>query len=145
MAGIKRRSEVEDRPVKKIKPSKQAPRSASHNAASAPHPKAKPLQKSLLISEEKAFPRGGASILTPLERKQVQLQAEKDVLFEQAGGKRAPAIDEDAFSDIEREELRKERRQKRPRKVREQAAPVAAVDAPVVKIHGLSFYIIFVV
>lgn len=35
--------------------------------------------------EEAAFPRGGGSILTPLEHKQIQIQATRDVLFEQQG------------------------------------------------------------
>ncbi|SZF05122.1 unnamed protein product [Blumeria hordei] len=34
-------------------------------------------------AEESKFPRGGASILTPLEYKQIQIQATKDALFEQ--------------------------------------------------------------
>jgi hypothetical protein len=33
--------------------------------------------------EEVAFPRGGASVLTPLEHKQIQIEATRDVLFEQ--------------------------------------------------------------
>ena len=42
----------------------------------------------LLREEEAAFPRGGASILTPLEHKQIQIDATRDVLFEQsASGK----------------------------------------------------------
>uniref|UniRef100_A0A060TDE1 ARAD1D43010p n=1 Tax=Blastobotrys adeninivorans TaxID=409370 RepID=A0A060TDE1_BLAAD len=38
--------------------------------------------KSVLLSEDGAFPRGGASALTPLEMKQVSNEATKDVLFE---------------------------------------------------------------
>ena len=45
----------------------------------------KPSELTVLRDEEAAFPRGGASVLTPLERKQIQLQATKDVLFEQKG------------------------------------------------------------
>jgi rRNA biogenesis protein RRP5 len=33
--------------------------------------------------EEIAFPRGGASVLTPLEHKQINIEATRDVLFEQ--------------------------------------------------------------
>lgn len=40
--------------------------------------------KSLLSSSEVAFPRGGASVLTPLEVKTISNQATEDVLFEQA-------------------------------------------------------------
>jgi rRNA biogenesis protein RRP5 len=40
---------------------------------------------SILRDEEPSFPRGGGSVLTPLERKQIQIQATRDVLFEQKG------------------------------------------------------------
>ena len=41
-------------------------------------------QKSLLSSAaEIAFPRGGASVLTPMEIKEVSNEAKRDVLFEQ--------------------------------------------------------------
>lgn len=48
-------------------------------------PKASEL--SVLRDDEPSFPRGGGSVLTPLERKQIQIQATKDVLFEQKGAK----------------------------------------------------------
>lgn len=41
----------------------------------------------VLRDDEPSFPRGGGSVLTPLERKQIQIQATKDVLFEQKGAK----------------------------------------------------------
>jgi rRNA biogenesis protein RRP5 len=39
---------------------------------------------SLLTNEQPAFPRGGASLLTPIERKQIQAQATRDALKEHA-------------------------------------------------------------
>lgn len=39
--------------------------------------------------EEAAFPRGGASVLTPLEHKQIQIEATNDALFEQGGRKKS--------------------------------------------------------
>lgn len=44
-----------------------------------------------LKEEEPLFPRGGGSVLTPLEHKQIQVQARQDVLFEQesSGQKKA--------------------------------------------------------
>jgi len=44
---------------------------------------AEPTKLSQGRDEEGAFPRGGASILTPLEHKQIQIEATRDVLFEQ--------------------------------------------------------------
>ena len=54
----------------------------------------------LLRQEEPSFPRGGASALTPLEQKQIQIQAKNDVLFEQSTGTRVPHND---FDDDENE------------------------------------------
>lgn len=52
--------------------------------------------------EEEPFPRGGASVLTPLEHKQIQIQAKQDVLFEQSTGKKAAKND---FEDEENEDF----------------------------------------
>ncbi|KAI4120878.1 MAG: hypothetical protein LQ338_006703 [Usnochroma carphineum] len=48
------------------------------------------LGSTALRQEEPSFPRGGASVLTPLEQKQIQIQAKNDVLFEQSTGEKAP-------------------------------------------------------
>ena len=40
-----------------------------------------PTKRSVLQTEESAFPRGGGSVLTPLEIKQAANDATKDVLF----------------------------------------------------------------
>ncbi|KAJ6036648.1 RRNA biogenesis protein RRP5 [Penicillium herquei] len=58
-------------------------------------PKASEL--SVLRDDEPSFPRGGASVLTALERKQIQIQATKDVLFEQKG--KAPKKPTREFDD----------------------------------------------
>lgn len=49
--------------------------------------------KSALSSSEVAFPRGGASVLTPLEMKTISNKATEDVLFEQAKGTKRAAPD----------------------------------------------------
>ena len=38
--------------------------------------------------EEALFPRGGGSVLTPLEQRQIQIQAKQDVLFEERTGQK---------------------------------------------------------
>jgi rRNA biogenesis protein RRP5 len=49
-----------------------------------------------LRDEEPSFARGGASILTPLEHKQIQIKAQQDVLFEQQTGRKpVPQFDSD--------------------------------------------------
>ncbi|KAF3986652.1 hypothetical protein FT663_03036 [Candidozyma haemuli var. vulneris] len=50
-------------------------------------------KKSTLSSSEVAFPRGGASVLTPLEMKTISNKATEDVLFEQAKGSKRSASD----------------------------------------------------
>lgn len=70
-----------DQKKQKTKPSNDKSKSSSSNDP-------KPSELTVLRDEEAAFPRGGASILTPLERKQIQLEATKDVLFEQKGSKK---------------------------------------------------------
>ena len=66
--------------------------------AERPVKKQKPLP-SVLREEEPAFPRGGASILTPLEQKQIQIQAKQDVLFEQSTGQKTARFDSDGEQD----------------------------------------------
>lgn len=86
MAPIKRKSDAaaeSNRPEKKRKPSTSTQKS------------------SVLKEEEPAFPRGGASILTPLEHKRIQIQAKQDVLFEQSTGKKAARNE---FEDEENDE-----------------------------------------
>ncbi|KAL8848292.1 MAG: hypothetical protein Q9221_006691 [Calogaya cf. arnoldii] len=87
MAPIKRKTTSQSestRPTKKQKPSTSGAPSAS------------------VRQEEPSFPRGGASVLTPLEQKQIQIQAKNDVLFEQETGRKAPKND---FVDEENEPI----------------------------------------
>jgi rRNA biogenesis protein RRP5 len=49
----------------------------------------KPTELTVLRDDEPSFPRGGGSVLTPLEKKQIHIQATKDVLFEQKGSKKS--------------------------------------------------------
>src|SRR5262245_6038275 len=59
----------------------------------SPDPPSKRTALSYLRDDEPSFPRGGGSILTPLERKQIQIQATQDVLFEQRETNGADGID----------------------------------------------------
>ncbi|KAI2190089.1 rRNA biogenesis protein rrp5 [Ophidiomyces ophidiicola] len=64
----------------------------------------KPTIVSILRDEAPAFPRGGNNALTPLERKQIQIQATRDVLFEQNGGTAGDISDIDSEFDKETRE-----------------------------------------
>ena len=99
MAPIKRKRESETtgvRPDKKRKPSSTVKLSA-------------------LKEEEPAFPRGGASILTPLEHKQIQIQAKQDVLFEQRTGKK---VSKNEYDNDENDENMLEEADTAPRKTK---------------------------
>ena len=74
MAPIKRKSV--EKPVAEHPSKKQRPSTTSTTTLAA-------------LKEEPAFPRGGANVLTPLEQKQIHIQAKQDVLFEQNTGKKA--------------------------------------------------------
>lgn len=128
MAPIKRKSESVAQeatpPGKKHKPSSTA-------------------KTSILRVEEPAFPRGGASILTPLEYKQIQIQAKQDVLFEQTTGKKVARNefgDEEDAENIQGEPnelVRKSRKRKSPNP--KKGSKNGMIEEAVVRIEGLSY------
>ncbi|KAF7545721.1 hypothetical protein G7Z17_g8951 [Cylindrodendrum hubeiense] len=81
----------EARPSKKEAPSKDAKSAAKppKPASSAEVPAKAPIT-SILKEEEPMFPRGGGSVLTPLEQKHIQLEAKADAIRDEefnTGGK----------------------------------------------------------
>lgn len=83
----------DDRPSKRLRPdAKEGKTAISQKIPLVP-------KISRGLEEEAAFPRGGASILTPLEHKQVQIEATRDVLFEQQGSKSSRLEAENADSE----------------------------------------------
>lgn len=127
MAPIKRKGDAtvdSARPEKKQKPSSTA-------------------KLSILRAEEPAFPRGGASILTPLEHKQIQIQAKQDVLFEQNTGQKAAKKD---FEDEENDEDMPEqpsgptsKSKRKPRAKDKKGGNNEAAAEVGVRIEGLSY------
>lgn len=112
---------------------------------------AKASELSVLRDDEPSFPRGGASVLTPLERKQIQIQANRDVLFEQKAtgnqkhSQKKPSEDfaEDSDNDVEMEDedattttTKKSRKKKSKSK---KPTDKGADDKQDVRIEGLSF------
>ena len=129
MAPIKRKNEsvsTGTRPEKRRKPSSTA-------------------QPSILVEEEPAFPRGGASVLTPLEHKQIQIQAKQDVLFEQSTGRRAATNDYENGDDASDENLPAQQseptvKSKGKRKAKGEKTTVNGnVEEQGVRVEGLSF------
>jgi len=73
-----------------------------------------PVTKSAGTKEEgAAFPRGGASILTPLEHKQIHIEATRDVLFEhQSTSRKQDTQDEDFVEPMVSKKTAKKRKSK---------------------------------
>ncbi|KAF1973855.1 rRNA biogenesis protein-like protein RRP5 [Bimuria novae-zelandiae CBS 107.79] len=148
MGAIKRKADQGSTSAKKEQRDAPKDRSAKRQRKSdaQDHPplaKPKPeisTQKSIFKDEEKAFPRGGASALTPLEHKQIQIKANQDVLFEQTGGKKRGGDDgfSDAGSDFDREEDVKMTSKKRKSK-KNKTADDAEEKVQKIKAEGLSF------
>ncbi|KAF2873845.1 hypothetical protein BDV95DRAFT_489219 [Massariosphaeria phaeospora] len=130
MPALKRKADQGTAHSKKEKPvatdrSAKRPRksdAAADGAPSAKPPVVKPdstAQRSIFKDEERSFPRGGASVLTPLEHKQIQIKANQDVLFEQAGQKRTGDDGlSDEGSDAGTQERPKENKKKRSKKTK---------------------------
>ena len=139
MASVKRKAVTDDRPIKKAKrvqPESKATKPAKR-AADEDSSERRPVPKSVLQQEDRAFPRGGAGLLTPLEHKQIKAQAERDVLFEQQTGR--PAGEEKENDDLFEDRTAAApagKGQKRSKRGDE----VANKDAsPGIKIQGLSY------
>ncbi|KAK3623162.1 rRNA biogenesis protein rrp5 [Elasticomyces elasticus] len=133
MAALKRKAVTDERPVKKAKAEdKRTPK--THDGKKDAQ---KAVVKSVLQAEDRSFPRGGGSVLTPIERKQIRAQADRDVLFEAETGQKAPGLeDEEAqlFSEDEKPAKvvkKKEFKGKKDGKVK--------VEGSGIKIQGLSY------
>lgn len=85
MVSVKRKSVPDGRDIQS--PKKYKPTTSS--------------SKPSVLKEEENFPRGGASILTSLEHKQIRAQATEDALFEQTTGTKSARTE---FGDEENEE-----------------------------------------
>lgn len=105
----------------------------------------KPTELTVLRDDEPSFPRGGGSVLTPLEKKQIHIQATKDVLFEQKGSKKSSdnfAVgddDEDIGMDDAEDnatstKLSRKRKAKSKKRAKEEANEKQGV-----RIEGLNF------
>ncbi|KXL41438.1 hypothetical protein M433DRAFT_157435 [Acidomyces richmondensis BFW] len=98
MAPVKRKAVTDERPSKKAKAGREDNASKQNKSKSLKSQnedgERRPVAKSILHQEEHSFPRGGGSVLTPLEERQIKAQAERDVLFEHQTGQKASARDE---------------------------------------------------
>ena len=127
-------------------PTKRKLESANENARPEKKQRPRPsstIKPTILKDEEPSFPRGGASILTPLEQKQIQIQAKQDVLFEQSTGTKAPRNefqDEEDDEDLgEQPNTLGAKTKRKPKSKEKKGAKNALAEEPAVRIEGLSY------
>ena len=119
----------ESRPSKRTKSGESAKDDGKKNDKKndGPKPATAPVI-SRLKEDEPVFPRGGGSILSPLEHKHIQIQAKNDVLFEQETDKGKKA----------EKEAKGAKKQSRKSKGDDTSSKPAR-DEDAVKIEGLNF------
>ena len=108
---------------------------------------AKPKPSSVLAKEQPAFPRGGASILTPVERKQIRAKAAQDADREAKPirdlfGKGGTTIDSEADDDAKQASQPKTQvkgHDKKKGKGKKQADAAASTKSEELQIGGLSY------
>lgn len=126
---------TETRPSKKAKPDKpvksggkerdsQASKATEKTRSSAP-------AVATVKDEEPLFPRGGGSILTPLEHKQISIEAKRDALFEEETGRSSKKGEKDERGD------KVDKKRKRKSSTKEDKTPTRDEDA--VRIEGLNY------
>ncbi|KAE8388646.1 hypothetical protein BDV23DRAFT_108641 [Aspergillus alliaceus] len=120
---------------------------ASGDGKSKPDTSSAPKASELTVlrEDEPSFPRGGGSVLTPLERKQIQIQATKDVLFEQKATKGSSKAfqngehDEDEEMEDVDDDTATAAKKSRKRKTKSKKHTDEAQDKKGVRIEGLNF------
>lgn len=98
---------------------------------------------SLIQEEERSFSRGGGGVLTPLEHKQIQIQATKDALFEESGQKPSTGAEEvlgdDEIDGTENEPPAQGFSTKRKKKVKGTQQPAKDAVEQRIRVEGLKF------
>ncbi|KAL1645997.1 rRNA biogenesis protein rrp5 [Diplodia intermedia] len=144
MAPIKRGADSDHAGPKKSKHTadERAAKRQRKSDVSPNDSKPKPAEKTLPVAsvlkqEEQSFPRGGASVLTPLEHKQIQNEAARDVLFEQSNKKAGKGGDGD--NDVDMEDAEGQKATKKKRKSKGRKSDAAEKEEAGIKIEGLSY------
>lgn len=126
-ARTKKTFDAEDRPSKRPRAEEKEKSSSATKLPAIP-------KLSKARGEEAAFPRGGASVLTPLEHKQIQIEATRDVLFEQ-GAKSSNVVDEGG----EEHNVTKKKHKPKSKSKGKKDAAVGEPEDEAIKIEGLSY------
>ncbi|KAE8147615.1 hypothetical protein BDV25DRAFT_30226 [Aspergillus avenaceus] len=147
MAPIKRKgasaeeAAVARQPQKRVRVGAEENDSKKQKTSDKSNSDSKASELTVLRDDEPSFPRGGASVLTPLERKQIQIQATKDVLFEQKGTKGSSgAFDADQDEEMEdADDTTAASKKSRKRKTKSKNQTEQEAGDKGVRIEGLNF------
>lgn len=138
MAPVKRKAVTDERPSKKAKAGdaeKEKPREkkAARKSQDGDQKEKKSAVTSILQQEGKAFPRGGGDVLSAIERKQIQAQAERDAAAEQEGGDEGNEQDGALFDEA----APAKKKQRKGRKSGDEA--LKKIEGSGIRIQGLSY------
>ncbi|EOD50642.1 putative rrna biogenesis protein rrp5 protein [Neofusicoccum parvum UCRNP2] len=134
-ASKKSKHSADERAAKRQRKSDVTPND-SKTKPEKPAEKALPVA-SVLKQEERSFPRGGGSVLTPLEHKQIQNDAARDVLFEQSNKRAGKGGDSD--NDVDMEDAEGQKATKKKRKSKGRKSDVGEKQEEGIRIEGLSY------
>jgi rRNA biogenesis protein RRP5 len=133
-------------PKKERKPDGASKKKPETKPNPVPESTTKTAVVSVLRDEAPAFPRGGASLLTPLEKKQIHIQATRDVLFEQHGGGEADGLasGDDEGADYKDTAKATTPKSKRKRKDKGKTANEQS-EKPGVRVEPLNFKVLIAI
>lgn len=119
---------AESRPSKKVKSDKTGKRDDKKGEKNTEKAASSAPAIAMSQGDEPLFPRGGGSVLTPLEHKQITIQAKQDALFEEESGKPSTKTEKS-------EKKGKRKSSKKEKKV----VGASAKGEDTVKIEGLNY------
>lgn len=119
---------TETRPSKKVKSEKPGKRDEKKSSKDMQKAPSSAPAITTIKEDEPLFPRGGGSVLTPLEHKQITIQAKQDALFEEESGKPPKTS----------EKVEKKRKRKSSTK-EDKAGDKSARDEDAVRIEALNY------
>lgn len=122
---------AESRPSKKVKSEKTGKRDEKKGAKDTEKTSSSANAITTVQGDEPLFPRGGGSVLTPLEHRQITIQAKQDALFEEESGKPSKKADKTEKSD--------KKRKRKSSKKEDKTLGTSARDEDAVKIEGLNY------
>jgi rRNA biogenesis protein RRP5 len=157
MASLKRKSHAAEFPSVKASTKRQRTDTQRAHSESPDHKRADKQSKpgkdsskstrsapiSLLTNEQPAFPRGGASLLTAIEKKQIQAQASRDALKEHASSGDLFSTSHEVLDDSDSDDITRDtprsRKKRRKKASKQKPSDGGLQEIAVLRVEGLSY------